>query len=185
MVPSEPVVSMSGSTMWFRLGDPQPRAWLVNRTVLSENPAADITKISLASEALVDNNAATLDSANQPSDLTTAPERAESNPSGTVTITSDRPGKISLSANCPTKQFLVVGESYHPGWQATVDHQIAPISRANGDFIGLPVAPGEHEITLEFKPESLRYGRFTSAFGLSLMAALLVFTAWPARRQRS
>ena len=100
MVPSEPVVSMSGSTMWFRLGDPQPRAWLVTRTVLSEKPAADIAKISLATEALVDKNTATLDPTNQPSDLTPVPERAQSNPSGTVTITSDRPGKISLSANC-------------------------------------------------------------------------------------
>lgn len=96
---------------------------------------------------------------------------------------TDRPGQISLSANCSSQQLLVVNESYHRGWQATIDKQTAPVLRADGDFMGVVVAPGEHEIALKFQPESLRFGRLASGFGLSLMVVMLVAAAWPVRRQ--
>ncbi len=171
MVPIEPVVKLGSSTLWLRLSNPQPRAWLVERTVASENPAADIAKILLAKEALVDKEVPALAS------------KTEANSSGTVTTIADSPGKFALSVNCSRQQFLVVGESYHAGWKATVDGQSAPVVRANGDFIGVVVEPGEHQIDLKFQPESLRYGRLTSAFGLSLVVVLLVTAGWPGRRK--
>jgi hypothetical protein len=176
MMRSKPIVSLGNDTIWFRMSHSQPRAWLVTRTVPSENPAADIAHISLANEALVDKNVAPLAKA---AATTTSP-----NVPGTVTTITDRPGDLALSVNCPTAQFLVVTESYHNGWQATVDNQSASILRADGDFIGVVVTPGEHEIVLKFQPESLRYGRLASGFGLSLMVVMLVAAAWPVRWRR-
>jgi uncharacterized membrane protein YfhO len=72
-----------------------------------------------------------------------------------------------------------VGESYHAGWKGTVDGRPVEIARADGDFMGVVVEPGEHKIDLKFQPESLRYGRLTSAFGLGLMVVLLVTVGWP------
>jgi uncharacterized membrane protein YfhO len=104
---------------------------------------------------------------------------------GTVISIANSPGRFSFYANCSSQQFLVVGESYHAGWNAMVDGQPASVVRANGDFMGVLVEPGEHQINLNFQPESLRYGRLTSAFGLSLMVVLLVTAGWPAARRKA
>jgi hypothetical protein len=181
MVPSEPIVSMGNGNIWLRLRAPQPRAWLVNKTVPSDHPAADIAKISLGTEALVEKGESPVDSTVNP----TASEASTVNTTATVTMLADRPGNISLSVNAPTQQLLVVGESYHTGWHAWVDEQKAAILRADGDFMGLVVGPGDHEIRLKFQPESLHYGRLASSFGLSLMVVMLLATAWPAGRRRS
>jgi hypothetical protein len=189
VVPTEPVMKLGSSTLWLRLRNPQPLAWLVDRTVVSENPATDIAKISVTKEALVDKDSYVLQAKDNLSDSTTAelPEQnqsdattnVEANSTGTVTTISDSPGDFAFSANCLTEQFLVVGESYHAGWKATVDGQSKPVARADGDFMGVVVEPGEHKIDLKFQPESLRYGRLTSAFGLGLMVVLLVTVGWP------
>ncbi len=195
VVPTEPVVKLGSSTLWLRLSNPQQRFWLVDRTVVSEDPAADIAKISLAKEALVDKEVPALQSKNnQPSPAaaesvkqnspSVAP-KAEARSAGTVISIADSPGRFAFYANCSTQQFLVVGESYHPGWNATVDGQPTPVVRANGDSMGVLVEPGEHQIDLNFQPESLRYGRLTSAFGLSLMVVLLVTAGWPAASRKA
>jgi hypothetical protein len=193
MVPSEPVFSTGkGGTLWMRLSKPQPRAWLVDKTIPTENAAADIAHISLAQEALVDKNAIALQPDAKPIGAATASSTSNkssdtspniSKPSGKVTMITDRPGNISLAVTCPTPQFLVVGESYHAGWQAMLDKQPAAVLRADGDFMGVAVGPGEHKIDWKFQPESLRYGRLTSAFGLSLIVAMLLTVAWPIRRR--
>lgn len=192
VVPSEPTVSFGNDTIWFRLANPQPRAWLVARTVASECPAADISHISIASEALVDKGAPRVESKSAPAKKTTTAESASQTTSpedppteiGTVSVTADRPGNISISASCPAIRFLVVNESFHPGWQATVDARNVDLLRADGDFMGVVVPPGEHQISLNFQPKSLRNGRLGSAFGLGLMVVVLAISAWPYRRRR-
>ncbi|HTQ40978.1 MAG TPA: YfhO family protein, partial [Pirellulales bacterium] len=82
-----------------------------------------------------------------------------------------------------TLQLLVVGESYHSGWQARVDNQPASVLRTDGDFMGVVIAPGDHEITLKFQPESLHYGRLASGFGLSLLVVVMAAAGWPWRRR--
>src|SRR5262249_4596049 len=47
IVPDQPIFSMGKGAMWMRVGNPQPRAWLVSKTVFSEDPAVDIAKISI------------------------------------------------------------------------------------------------------------------------------------------
>jgi hypothetical protein len=191
-VPSEPIVAFGKDTIWFRLADPQPRAWLVSRTITSENPATDITHILLAREALVDKKVTELESTaaslekesvDNSASQTTAQEKTATE-TGTVSVTADRPGNISISVNCPTTRFLVVNESFHPGWQAAVDGGVAEVFRANGDFMGVIIPPGEHQISLNFQPKSLRNGRLASAFGLGLMVVLLATNAWSFRRRR-
>ena len=59
----------------------------------------------------------------------------------------DRPGRIELNVDCPTTQLLVVGESYHEGWRATIDGQPTGVVRANGDFLGLVVPGGRSRNT--------------------------------------
>lgn len=149
------------SNSWIAIANAQPRARLVTLAIVSENPAAEITRISLANEALVDRPL--------PSQL------SESAP-GAVNIVLDRPGRIELNTKATGDQFLVVNESHHDGWQATLDGKNVSVFRANGDFLGLLVPAGDHEITLEFSPKSLDLGRLITQFGLGLIG-VIVF--WP------
>jgi hypothetical protein len=61
-------------------------------------------------------------------------------------------GRTHLVAevDAPRAGVVVVAESYHPGWSATVDGQPAHIVPANLAFRGLLVGPGAHRIELRF-----------------------------------
>ena len=147
--------------LWVPNASPQPRAWLVTLAIVSEDPAAEISRISLADEALVD----------QP-----LPAQLSESPPGAAKIVLDRPGRIEVNTASPGEQFLVVNESHHDGWRATLDGKSAPVFRANGDFLGIGVPAGDHKIALEFSPKSLDLGRLMTEFGLGLIG-VIVF--WP------
>ena len=66
-----------------------------------------------------------------------------------------------------TRQLLVVSESFDPGWTARVDGQPARIHRVYGDFMGVVLEAGGHEVTLHFEPPQLRLGASLTALGLA------------------
>jgi hypothetical protein len=142
---------------WTPLSNRQSRAWLVTNTTVSQNPAADLATLSIHESALTD--IALSLPAGKP---------------GNVEILDDRPGEISLKTDCNTPQLLVVNESHHAGWQATIDSASSDILRVNGDFLGLVVPAGSHEIHLQFLPASLKFGRIASGCGLGLLVAALL-----------
>jgi hypothetical protein len=161
--------SIEEKANWTPLADYQPRAWLVTKAIVSDNPAGDLRALSIDESALV----------NTPLKLPTGEP-------GRVQILNDHPGKISLQADCQTTQLLIVNESHHPGWRAAIDGNSAEILRVNGDFLGVLVPVGSHEIDLQFHPQSLKIGRIASGCGLGLLvAALLLATKMnPPRAER-
>jgi hypothetical protein len=142
---------------WLRVKNPLPRARLVSHVAQSTDPQRDLTNIPFESSAL----------AEQPLEL---------NPGlpGTATILADRPGDIRIAVDSPSRQLLVLAESLHAGWQATIDGQPRPVLRVNGDFMGCVVNAGKSEIHFEFRPASLRYGRWLSILGLGLIGAAML-----------
>ncbi len=157
----------SGLTMredWHAVADPQPRAWLVTRAVVSSHPKTDIARISLPDEVLVEQS---------------LPSPLPAGSPGTTKIVVDRPGRIDLNVACRTTQLAVINESFHDGWRATLDGKTVEALRINGDFLGLIVPAGDHEISLEFRPKSLIFGRVMSGFGLGLIVTIVF---WPRRR---
>jgi hypothetical protein len=141
------------SAGWLAI-EAMPKAHLVSRTLISADPARDISRIPLESTVLVE----------EPLNLTPGLE-------GQATIVSDRPGDIRVAVNSPTRQLIVLAESFHRGWQATINDQSRPIIRVNGDFMGCIVEPGRSDAHFEFRPASLTYGRWLSVFGVGLMVA--------------
>jgi hypothetical protein len=145
---------------WLRIENPLPRARLVSHVVQSTEPKRDLTMIPIESSALVE-----------------LPLELNPGLPGTATILADRPGDIRVAVDSPSRQLLVLAESAHSGWQATIDGHPRPVLRVNGDFMGCVVNAGKSEIHFEFRPASLRYGRWLSILGLGLIgAAMLVAT---------
>ena len=136
---------------WMEIDNPMPRARLVTRILVSNDPAVDIESIDLATTALVEK-----------------PLAIEGDQPGTVEILADRPGDIRLRINTPTTQLLVLTESYYPGWRIRVDGKHVEALRINGDFLGCVIPPGERSVSLAFDPDSWRYGKMVTAAALLL-----------------
>ncbi len=79
----------------------------------------------------------------------------------------------------PADGFLVVLDTFYPGWTARVDGAEAPILRANYAFRAIPVAAGEHVVTLRFAPR-----RWVLGITLALVAivGLVSLPRWTGRR---
>jgi hypothetical protein len=84
---------------------------------------------------------------------------------------------VRVETSCPG--YLVVSDTHAPGWTARVDGAPAPIHRADYAFRAVAVDRGSHEISLEYRPASVRWG-----IGLSLLGllALVVLLRLPAAR---
>ena len=71
----------------------------------------------------------------------------------------------------------MVSESYDDGWTAAIDGQPVEIERVNGDFLGCVVPVGEHDVTIEFRPAHLKWGKSISLFGVFVAAVLAASSA--------
>jgi hypothetical protein len=140
---------------WREVPEPLPRVRLVTRTCTGK--AADITQIDANTTALCE-----------------LPLALPPSHPGTAEMKADRPGRLEIAVECPAPQLLVVAESYHSGWQATVDARPQHVYRVNGDFMGCLVGPGKHQVVLSFRPISLQRGWLTSCIGLSMLAICFV-----------
>ncbi len=123
---------------------------------MSHDPASDIERVDLGRVALVE-----------------APQALGGGAPGEARILSDRPGKIVVETKAPTRQLLVVSESFHGGWRAATGASQGPALRVYGDFIGCVVGRGTDTVVFEFRPASFVYGRWISLAGIGLSLAFL------------
>jgi hypothetical protein len=82
------------------------------------------------------------------------------------------PNVLAVVVNTPQPAYLVLSETYYPGWQATIDGEPAPIYRANTAFRAVYIAePGEHTVLLSFRPLSVIIGLAISGLTVVGLAA--------------
>ncbi len=70
--------------------------------------------------------------------------------------------------------YLVILDSFYPGWKASIDGKPSDIYRTNYNFRGMFLPKGDHTIELTYAPKSLKYGLITSLAALLLILFLLV-----------
>lgn len=74
------------------------------------------------------------------------------------------------------RSFLVVADSFLPGWTATVDGMPAPIRAVYGCVRGISIGTaGRHQVEMSFVPRTLPAGLGGTGIGLLLLGVL-----WPA-----
>ncbi len=79
--------------------------------------------------------------------------------------------ELKIDCNTSTTKWLVVTESYDPGWIATIDSQPALIYPANINFRALKVPAGSHVVKMVFRPIWFYIGLLLA--GLTHLAFLL------------
>ncbi|MDO8674273.1 MAG: YfhO family protein, partial [Dehalococcoidia bacterium] len=92
---------------------------------------------------------------------------------GTATMQSYEPRRVRISVNANADAFLVLSDSYYPGWHAYVDGQETKIYQANYLFRAILVPKGSHEVQFFYDPSSFRWG-----FLITLTVTLLVLVVW-------
>ncbi len=150
------LVGTGPTATWNELEGALPYVRLVAKAVASEEPRETIEKMDLETTAIV----------SEPLDL--PPGDA-----GTAVLKEEHPGELEITTTAPARRLLVVAESYHPGWWVTLDGQRQHPIRVYGDFLGLVVPEGQHQVKFAFRPWSLRLGPWVSLGGLGL--ALVIF----------
>jgi hypothetical protein len=85
--------------------------------------------------------------------------------------------KVRLSASLDVPGYLVLTDTYYPGWVAEVDGQLAPIRRADLYFRAVPLEAGTHEVIFRYQPDTIRWGLIFSivawiGWGLAVAVAI-------------
>ena len=93
---------------------------------------------------------------------------------GDVSVADWSEEQIRLRVRTNDRAFLVVNDSYFPGWEARVDETPSRIFRANVLVRGVAVPAGDHVVALSYRPASFRIGLLVSV--LSGAALLVVST---------
>lgn len=87
-------------------------------------------------------------------------------------ITNYSANRVSITSSASVGGYLVLNDSFYPGWQATVDGQPAPVLRANFLFRAIQVGPGHHEVEFRYEPRPFWYG-LAMALGGMLLSAIV------------
>jgi hypothetical protein len=103
-----------------------------------------------------------------------------------VTVREERPGRLQFDFPSPTSDsaYLVVAENWYPKWRATVDGRPAPVVRAQGSLMAVPVPAGARSVSLEFVADDVALGRRITIISLLAVAILAIVSAIITRRRR-
>jgi hypothetical protein len=96
---------------------------------------------------------------------------------GDVQIISAGTNEISLTVDTTQPGYLVLSDTYYPGWQVWIDGRETEILRANHAFRAVFLPTGFHEIQFKFRPVSVYIGLSVT------LGTILVLGGWAAFRQ--
>jgi len=85
---------------------------------------------------------------------------------------ADDPDRVALSCDAPDRAFVVLADTWFPGWTATVDGVATPIYRVNQLVRGVVVPAGKHRIEMRYVPEGWNLGTRLTRLGIGIWIAL-------------
>jgi hypothetical protein len=94
---------------------------------------------------------------------------AESN----ARVISEKPDEVTVDASMSQPGFLLLLDTYFPGWKATVNGAKTPILRADYNFRAVQLPAGKSVIQFDYQPASFRLGIGLFLAGLVIVAAML------------
>jgi hypothetical protein len=171
-------VDTSGPAVLYRLPDALGRVWVVpsaRQVGLDEmlaalaDPAFDPT-----AEVLLEHSAPST-----PSPMPSLPHSA-SGVEYQIAL-RDIPNGVTIHADLDVPGYLVVADTWYPGWRTTVDGKQVELLRANYAFRAVSLDAGEHVVRMLYRPLSLRAG---AMLGLGTLVVVIA-TGWVRRVHQS
>ena len=91
-----------------------------------------------------------------------------------VRIYDYKPNDIKIQVMSPQPGFLVLTDTYYPGWNAYINGTKVDIFRANYAFRAIKIDPGNHYIEFKYEPISVYLGGIISLISLLIFLGILL-----------
>lgn len=159
----------------YKIPDPLPRAYLTTNA----------TEAATVSEAVVGIWRSEF-YPNAPVILEEKPQvSASARPvTGSITTRVNEHQLVTLDVTAEEKSYLVLADSFYPGWTATLDNTVVPILPANINQRAILVPPGQHRLSFTYQPKMFMRGLQLSLLGYIGFAAMTVTLILNSRRKR-
>ena len=144
----------------YELDRPLPRSYIVSRATYEDQPGKTLRLLS--SDGFDPSQNVILDES-----MTYATNQGGG---GEANIIRSSNSDVVIDASLSGPGFLVLTDSYYPGWKVYVDGSERKVLRANYFFRAVPLPAGKHKVNFFYDPASFKLGAAVSA----LVAALLM-----------
>ncbi len=156
-----------GNAVPMRNPDALGNAWYVTNILQAKNPneeCAALGKVDLSNTIVVGDDFKEYVSGFKPAAQ-----------GSTIKLTSYLPDALTFQSQSSADGTVVFSEIYYPyGWKAYIDGKPAEIFRANYLLRAMNIPAGQHDIRMEFRPDSVRKGNtIASVFILIMYATVL------------
>lgn len=109
-------------------------------------------------------------------------ERVRSDGISSLTIINYSAGEVEIDINAPDNGFLILSDTYYPGWKVFVDGKIDKIFRADYILRAVFLAKGRHAVKFIYDPLSFKFGVFTASITLAAALLLISIIKWKSLR---
>ena len=102
-------------------------------------------------------------------------------------VTHEDSRQLVIEAEAPADGFLLLADTFYPGWTAQVDGNPTPIYRANLSVRGIRLAKGRHEVRFMFDPPGFTRGLQITLVAVSMLllwVGVAIFVDCRVRRGR-
>jgi len=89
-------------------------------------------------------------------------------------ILRDTPNRVTIDASLGAPGYLVLADTWYPGWRVTVDGEATHLLRANYAFRAIWLDSGEHVVDMVYEPVSVRLGLVITLATLAVCAGIAV-----------
>jgi len=84
--------------------------------------------------------------------------------------------RVEIAADAKRDGWLLLLDTYYPGWKADLDGKRAPIFRADGFFRAVKIPAGKHRVVFNYHPQIFYNSLWLSGAGLIAWFGLLIFS---------
>lgn len=160
----EHVLDDQGAAVFFEPVTPLPRARWVNcaRLVDNQDEALNLTfsgDLNVGQETVVE------------ASIEGAEVSCGSGQAGSANLVSSRNGQVEIAVNTSGGGWLLLADTWHPGWVAEANGEALPLFPAYGIMRAVALTPGQYKVAFSYRPISFYVGLTLS---LAALTALLV-----------
>lgn len=164
----------SGDVKIYENHDVLPRAFIVHQaeTVANQDQVLEVMENSYFDPA---STIVQLGKKDEPFGFKTF---GQSSLDDSAKIVDYRPEHVEINASLTTPGWLVLTDTFYPGWTVTVNEQPGTIMPINLMFRAVALPAGEHTVVFTFEPRSVQIGAAISSLAVLVATTTSLITAW-------
>ena len=93
----------------------------------------------------------------------------------TADIAKYLPNEVTVRTNTHHAAFLLLTDTYYPGWKVFLDNIESPLIIADGIYKGVEVPEGKHNIIFKYHPSSFNIGMVSSIVACLTLLLLILY----------